>query len=260
MKEKNPTFSDGGTGLSGSEGAAPKSGDAEQLNVPECTIDNAERSGNAGEAGLAAEYESPKNTAESWPAVPTPGERISELEAELAAERDRALRLQAETANFRRRMEKERENWHQAIVKDVAVSFLEPMDSLMMAVDNAAKAARGDASDAEKHILGLIDGVKLAIGQIEDRLKANKVEEFNPAGELFDPKLHEAFGMIDNAELPDGHVAAVLRRGYRMGDQVIRPPLVQVSRKPKMNADDKCQAKGANSDDEGKKDGGARGA
>jgi molecular chaperone GrpE len=143
----------------------------------------------------------------------------------LAKERDMAadslLRLRAEFENFRRRTSRE--------VVDAGVRAQgELLGDLLPVLDNLDRAL--DA--AEHHEEGkVLDGVRLTRNMFAGLLARVGVEEIGEVGTLFDPNLHEAV-LVRASEQPEGSVAAVLQRGYRQGERVLRAARVVVSSGP----------------------------
>ena len=152
-------------------------------------------------------------------------ERIAELEAQLKEEQDKAMRVKAEMVNFRKRQEKDRSSWNQMTTKDVISSFLEPLDNL----ERTVEAAKGDLDEQAK---SFVDGVKMVVEQLHEALDKKKVVCVGPKGELFNPNEHEAYGQIETDEVEEGHVSMVFRKGYKIGDHLIRTATVQVAKKP----------------------------
>lgn len=155
-------------------------------------------------------------------------EAISTLKSELENEKNRALRLQAEMINFKNRQEKQRLTWHHMSVKEIVLSFLEPIENLQRALESAAKT---DSTSAEEHFKALRDGIKMVQGQLLEALKKHGAEITHPVGEKFDPNSHEAVGHLATNAVPEGYVANVFRTGCKLNDQCIRTAMVQVARK-----------------------------
>jgi molecular chaperone GrpE len=156
-------------------------------------------------------------------------DRIIALEAELEKERAAATdymqrwqRAQADYSNFRRRTEQERDQ-QQKLYRAQALAILLPaLDTLERAFATLPETLRG---------YSWIDGVALAQLQLEGTLRGAGVEPIEvKVGAEFDPRRHEAIGEIESAEVPAGRVAAVIQRGYALGDLLLRPALVQLSR------------------------------
>jgi molecular chaperone GrpE len=142
--------------------------------------------------------------------------------AALAAMNDRHLRLMAEFDNFRRRSFREREAARQAGIETLAAPLLEVLDNLERALAHAGDAPPGP----------WIDGVALTARQLAEALRGVGVEPVDPLGRPFDPACHDALAMAPSAEVPADHVVQVVSRGYRLGDRVLRPARVIVSRGP----------------------------
>jgi molecular chaperone GrpE len=187
--------------------------------------------------------ESPLNASDSQPlnqntdqnettvevVVDEPTAKIEELEARVKEEQDKAMRAQAEMINFRKRQEKERSTWNQMAIKDVISAFLDPLDNLERSVEAAS------ASEGDERVNSLVEGVKMVIQQINEVLDRKNVVALNPKGELFNPNEHEAYGQIESSEVEEGHVVNVFRKGYKIGDQLIRTATVQIAKKPASN-------------------------
>jgi molecular chaperone GrpE len=82
---------------------------------------------------------------------------------------------------------------------------------------------QGDAK-----VKALVEGVELTERELLKVLEKHGVKKFSPAGERFDPNVHQAMYEVENAGLPAGHVAQVIQAGYMLGDRVLRPALVAV--------------------------------
>jgi molecular chaperone GrpE len=158
-----------------------------------------------------------------------PTDRAAAIETELAKERAAATdymqrwqRAQADYSNFRRRAEQERDQ-QQKLYRAQALAILLPaLDTLERAFATLPETLRG---------YSWIDGVALVQLQLEGTLRGAGVEPIEvEVGAEFDPRRHEAIGEIESAEVPAGRVAAVIQRGYALGDLLLRPTLVQISR------------------------------
>jgi molecular chaperone GrpE len=76
----------------------------------------------------------------------------------------------------------------------------------------------------------MIEGVELTERELMKVLEKHGVKKFSPEGEKFDPNVHQAMYEVPTAELPPGHVAQVIQAGYMLGERVLRPALVGVSK------------------------------
>jgi len=143
------------------------------------------------------------------------------------------LRIKADFENFQKRMRRERSTWEEQAVRRLMRDFLPVVDNLERAIEHASSNASGAA--------GLEEGVRLTHQMLEQVLKNHGVEEIRAEGERFDPELHEAVSEVEVTDRPTGAVAAVLEKGYRHGNTVLRPSRVNVAR----NVEDAGRAAGA---------------
>lgn len=151
-------------------------------------------------------------------------DRVSELEREITAERDKNLRLAAEFDNFRKRMVRqaiEAEGRGQA---DLVKAILDPLDDI-------ARFAHVDPAVTDS--VTLVEGVDMVEKKMAKSLRAAGLEVVNPLGERFDPTLHEAVATEPAAEpVDDGTVARVYQAGYTFKGQLLRPARVAVAQFP----------------------------
>ncbi|MBA3340512.1 MAG: nucleotide exchange factor GrpE [Gemmatimonadaceae bacterium] len=151
-------------------------------------------------------------------------DRVSELEREITAERDKNLRLAAEFDNFRKRMVRqaiEAEGRGQA---DLVKAILDPLDDI-------ARFAHVDPLVTDSATL--VEGVDMVEKKLAKSLRAAGLEVVNPLGERFDPSLHEAVATEPATEPEyDGTVARVYQAGYTFKGQLLRPARVAVAQFP----------------------------
>jgi len=147
--------------------------------------------------------------------------RIAELKAE--ENHDAWLRAKAETENLRRRAQTDIANAHKYAAEKFAEAMLPVKDSLetALAIENAT-------------LDSLKDGVELTLKQLSAAFEKSGLTEVNPVGEKFDPHRHQAVTTVE-AEGEPNRVVTVFQKGYLLGDRVLRPALVVVS---KTKADD----------------------
>lgn len=139
-----------------------------------------------------------------------PKEDYDELE-------DRYKRILAEFENFKKRSSKEREILYNSILSDVVEVILPVLDNL----ENASKAETQDEEYKK--------GVELVLKQLKDVLQSKGVEEIKTIGETFDPELHEAVSTIQDENLGTQEIAQEYRKGYKIGNRVIRHSMVVVA-------------------------------
>jgi molecular chaperone GrpE len=162
---------------------------------------------------------------------------------EAAAEfKDKLLRTLAEMENLRKRTEREIADARVYGVAGFARDVLAVADNMHRALGTVGAAER---EQADPKIKALIEGVELTERELMKVLEKYGVTKFSPEGEKFDPNVHQAMYEVQNAELPPGHVAQVMQAGYMLGDRVLRPAMVGVTKaasKARPSANDNPQA------------------
>ncbi len=133
---------------------------------------------------------------------------------------DRLLRLTAEFDNYRKRTERERRELSEAAGVDVIRDLLPVVDDLERALGAPATA---DAASYR-------EGVELIRRQLLDVLRRRGVEALDVVGHDFDPSWHEAVGHDEADGRRDGQVTTEVRRGYRIGQRLLRPAMVKVAK------------------------------
>ncbi len=144
-------------------------------------------------------------------------DELIETRKELEDITDRYKRILAEFENHKKRSQKERTMLYSSILADIAEQLLPIMDNL----ENAVKAQTEDEEYKK--------GVELVLKQFKDLLTSKGIEEIKAVGEPFDPALHEAVSSIQDPNLGEKVVASEYRKGYRIGDKVIRHSMVIVA-------------------------------
>ena len=148
------------------------------------------------------------------------GADVKALLASAAEEaKDRQLRLAAEYDNFRRRVQREKEQWTVESLERLVRDLLPIMDNLDSAISTSADTPGP-----------LRDGVMLTSRRFATVLDAHGIAEINPLFEVFDPKLHEAVQREPvPGKSPPGTVTMVFEKGYTMKGRLLRPARVQVA-------------------------------
>jgi molecular chaperone GrpE len=175
----------------------------------------------------AAPNEAPVEQPAAQPAEPDPFTVIEKLNAENAELKDRLLRALAEMENLRRRTEREVADARAYGVANLARDMLSVADNLARAVESFPAEERAAADTALK---ALIEGVELTERDLHAALGRYGVTKLTPEGEKFDPNFHQAMYEIPNDSLPAGSVADVVQSGWKIGERVLRPALVAVSK------------------------------
>lgn len=136
---------------------------------------------------------------------------------ELNEQSDRYKRIMAEFDNFKKRSSKERDTLYQSLVSDIYTS-------LLPVIDNLEKAVSTNTEDESYK-----QGIELVLKQFRDVLHANGVEAIEAIGQPFDPELHEAVASVVDESLGEKIVKEEYRKGYKIGNHVIRHSMVVVA-------------------------------
>ncbi|MAA99260.1 MAG: nucleotide exchange factor GrpE [Stappia sp.] len=152
---------------------------------------------------------------------------IEALQAENAELKDRMLRTMAEMENLRRRTEKELSEGRQYAVSSFARDMLGVGDNLRRALETVSDEARAAANEA---LGALIEGVEMTERDLLNQLEKHGVKKVDPAGEKFDPNYHQAMFEVPNPDVPNNTVVQVMQAGYKIGERVLRPAMVGVSK------------------------------
>ena len=165
-------------------------------------------------------------------AQPETGERdafavIEALNAENSQLKDRVLRTLAEMENLRRRTEREVADAKAYGVTGFARDMLGVADNLSRALEHLPAAARASADPA---IQSAIEGVELTARDLEAALGRHGVRKLDPKGQKFDPNFHQAIFEAPDETVPAGTVSQVVQTGWTIGDRVLRPAMVGVSK------------------------------
>ncbi|MGD2146401.1 MAG: nucleotide exchange factor GrpE [Anaerolineae bacterium] len=148
-------------------------------------------------------------------------ESASDPEQELRAWRDRALRLQAEMDNFRKRQKRLADERAEATRERLLRSFLTVSDDL----ERALHATQSEHA-------GLHEGVEMTYRSLKQLLKQEGVEEIEVKGRAFDPNRHEAIATVPHLEVgaDENTVVEVSQRGYHLDGRLLRPARVVVAK------------------------------
>lgn len=171
----------------------------------------------AAKAGGAEDSENKQAGAEQDAA-----RELTELREQLLAAEDKALRVQAEAQNMIRRAERDIENARKFALERFTAALLPVIDNLERAL-----AAMGDPDDATRP---LYEGVELTHRSFLDVLQKFDISVVNPEGEVFNPELHQAMSMVENAEVAPNTVVAVMQKGYTLNGRLVRPAMVMVAK------------------------------
>ena len=154
-------------------------------------------------------------------------EPVAVLAREAADLKDRLLRTLADMENLRRRTEKEVADARTYGVTNFARDILAVADNMeraLKALDDEIRAK------ADAGVKALLDGVELTERELIKVMEKHGVRRLEPAGQKFDPNLHQAMLEVPDPSVPSGTVVQVMQPGYTIGERVLRPALVGVAK------------------------------
>jgi molecular chaperone GrpE len=138
---------------------------------------------------------------------------------------NRLTYLQADFENLKKRFDREAEQIKNYCNERIVIQLLDVVDELELAVKN------GEISVSSE---GLLEGVEMTLKKFRKVLEQEGVTPIeSPEGKVFDPTLHNAIAVVEQADMVDGTVIEEIRKGYLMKGKVIRPTIVKVAVKPK---------------------------
>lgn len=161
------------------------------------------------------------------PTAPDQADPLAEAKREAGEFKDKLLRTLAEMENLRKRTEREVLDARLYGIAAFARDVLAVADNMHRALEAIGSELR-ESGDAK--VKALIDGVELTERELLKTLEKNGVKKFSPKGEKFDPNVHQAMYEVPTSDQPPGQVAQVIQAGYMIGDRVLRPALVAVSK------------------------------
>lgn len=147
---------------------------------------------------------------------------VSQLQEDVMAARDAALRAQADAQNVKRRAEQDVEKARKFALERFSGDLLPVVDNLERSLEAASGSDELSKSIAE--------GVELTLKSLLDAMKKYNIEAVDPTGEPFDPQLHQAMTMVENADMEPNTVMAVMQKGYTLNGRLIRPAMVMVTK------------------------------
>jgi molecular chaperone GrpE len=184
---------------------------------------------------ISAEADAPETVAPEDEAIDTPAVeeaetiqteeenllvvQLEQAEARAAEYLDSLQRERATFQNYRRRVEREREEQAQLASGRLLIRLLPVLDDFYRAMDAIPDSERDE----------WFGGVALILRKFERLLQDEGVTEIEALGQPFDPNFHEAIGVDPATDAESGTITAVMQRGYRRGERVLRPAMVRVA-------------------------------
>ncbi len=152
--------------------------------------------------------------------APSIEDQLAQAKEEGRQNYERYLRTVADWENYRRRVTREKEELRVHAISGLLEDFLPVLDNLELGLKTAANHPEAE---------NVAQGFSMVADQIRSTLQRNGVTEINPAGESFDPHVHESLNHQPHDEIPEGHVVQVIRKGYSLNGRLLRPASVVVS-------------------------------
>jgi molecular chaperone GrpE len=150
---------------------------------------------------------------------------VAGLQDEIASLNDRLLRTQAEMENMRKRAEREKIDTAKYAITKFATDVVSVGDNL----GRALSVVGAEAIEADPTLKGLVDGVTMTDRALVAALERHGVKRIDPAGEIFNPHLHQAIAQVTDPRVPSGTIVQVHQDGYTIEDRVLRPAMVVVA-------------------------------
>ncbi len=141
--------------------------------------------------------------------------------AELAELKDKYVRLYAEFENFKKRVQRDKEDLSKYSKEEVLYHLLPIIDNLEMALKHSGNGLSE----------GLVKGVEITLREFQRVTEKFGLTQISAVDKPFDPALHHAMTVVERPDLEDKTVVEEFRKGYMFGEKVLRPSLVAVSRK-----------------------------
>lgn len=144
---------------------------------------------------------------------------------------DKYLRLYAEFENYKKRMNKEKEELIKYGNESLLYELLPAIDNLELALKHASSRSTLRLSTGDSNT-GLVQGVEMTLKELQRTLEKFGLSKIESTGKQFDPSIHHAMMKVEREDMDEKLVAEELRAGYIYHDKVLRPSLVAVSVKP----------------------------
>ncbi len=186
-----------------------------------------EQGNNGQDPGVEVKSEASHAPETETQASETPPEelkkKLEEMEKEITETRERLLRVAADFENYKKRAAKEKEDYLKFANEDLIKEILPFMDNLERAINHSEKT-----NDAQS----LVDGVRLTLQGLLQRLGRFGVTTVESVGKPFDPAVHDAMLVVETDQHEPNQVVEEFQRGYLLNDRLVRPASVSVSKLP----------------------------
>lgn len=150
-------------------------------------------------------------------------QKLGEAEQKANQYWERIMRMQAESDNAQRRMERDIANAHKFALDKFVAELIPIVDSLELCVTNVPAEMQQAANS-------VIEGVHLTLKMFYAAMEKFGIKQVNPVSESFDPEFQQAISTVEDPEVQPGTVVSVLQKGYTLNNRLIRPALVVVAK------------------------------
>ncbi|BAQ15916.1 nucleotide exchange factor GrpE [Methyloceanibacter caenitepidi] len=151
---------------------------------------------------------------------------LDALLTENADMRDKLLRTMADMENLRRRTEREKEDTSRYAISNFARDVLTIGDNLRRVIEHVP----AEAAEKDPALKSFLEGVELTERELLKMMEKHGVTRLEPLGQRFDPNEQQAMYEVPTTDVPEGTVVQVMQAGFTIGDRVLRPALVAVSK------------------------------
>jgi len=175
----------------------------------------------------SAEDESPEEETVELDPIEILEKDLQKTKDELAEEKDKFVRLQAETDNFRKRLSREKDEFSQYANERLFKELLPIFDNFERALE-----------DPSNDIKSLKEGLEMILKQFSSFLEKERVEPIEAIGKKFDPMIHEVLTSEESSEHEENTIISQFVKGYMINNRVIRPSQVVISKKPSLESEE----------------------
>jgi len=175
----------------------------------------------------SAEDESPEEETVELDPIKILEKDLQKTKDELAEEKDKFVRLQAETDNFRKRLSREKDEFSQYANERLFKELLPIFDNFERALE-----------DPSNDIKSLKEGLEMILKQFSSFLEKEKVEPIEAIGKKFNPMIHEVLTSEESSQHEENTIISQFVKGYMINNRVIRPSQVVISKKPSLESEE----------------------
>ncbi|ORE93364.1 nucleotide exchange factor GrpE [Acuticoccus yangtzensis] len=160
-------------------------------------------------------------------AAPASDAALAEARAEAEEMRNQMMRALAEAENVRRRAQRDVSDARQYAVTSFARDLLNVADNFARAMDTLKDA---DLDSLPPEVKGMVEGIQMTERELKSVFERHGIKTIDPTGQKFDPNQHQAMFEIENPDIASGTVIQTVQLGSMIGERVLRPAMVGVSK------------------------------